>query len=113
MKEVESDSLTLIFINMVYVTEMLGIIDFTVTRSTVIRLKCHHAGSGYSCGGGESESAGWVNSVPKKGCHVHPITITLSLSVNSHLSFGFYTQICDESVLTRVNNPCYDAQLRA
>lgn len=59
MKEVESDSLTLIFINAVYVTEMLGIIDFTVTRRAVIRLKCHHAGSGYSCGGVENESAGF------------------------------------------------------
>lgn len=39
------------FLNMVYVTEMLRIIDLTVTRWKVICLKCHHAESDYSCGG--------------------------------------------------------------
>lgn len=38
------------FVNVVYVTEMLRIINFTMTRWKVICLKCHHADLGYSCG---------------------------------------------------------------
>lgn len=59
MMEVEPDSLTLIFINMVYVTEMLRIIDLTVTRWKVMRLKCHHAESGYNCRGAGLEVLGY------------------------------------------------------
>lgn len=62
--EVMPDSLTLIFINMVDVTEMLRIIDFTMTRRKVICLKFLHAKPGYCCGGAGPEV--WVVPVFKK-----------------------------------------------
>lgn len=86
MMEVEPDGLTLIFRNMVYVTEMLRIIDLTVTRWKVIRLKCHHAESGYSCGGAGLEVSGYF--CPFKSCFVHQITLSQS-SIGSLSSFLF------------------------
>lgn len=64
------------FVNMVCVTEMLRIIDLTVTRWKVICLKCHLGDSGHRCRGAVF---GYLNIyfLPKSQS-IHQITSTLS-----------------------------------
>lgn len=75
MTEVEPDSLTLISVSLVDVTEMLRIIDLTVTRWKVMSLKCHHAASGYSC----SRPGGLGSFLSHLKKLLHQITDTSSL----------------------------------